>query len=132
PQPATRRVTGRVIDRQAKPLPPSVQILVFARKSGDKSSKTLGEDTPVLAARADNSGYFFGDVPNEPYDSAAAVVSGVDGEIAIKLEEGLIPQRIMLVIDFPEAVDTPVAKPGCDCEIVKMPPRTPIQTDIAN
>ena len=38
----------------------------------------------------------------------------------------------MLVIDFPEAVDTPVAKPGCDCEIVKMPPRTPSQTDIAN
>ncbi len=130
PEAKTRRVKGRVIERNCKPLPSCLQILLFARKRDEGSKETIGDDSPVFVARADSSGYFFGDTPNEKYEKAIAHVAGVADGINVPLEqEGFIPTRVLLVVDLPETGITQATKNGCNCE-GSIVPRTPSHSDI--
>lgn len=122
PQAPTRRITGQVLDRAGKTVPANSQVLLFARRSEGEEV-----DAPVLAARTDRSGNFFGEVPNQWYECAAALVSGVPDEIAIALDEGLIPSPLMLVFEVPERTEPEPKKP---CYAVDPTPRTPSQEDI--
>src|SRR5438445_2485210 len=104
-EPSTRRITGQVIDRQGKPLPSNLQVLLFARKRGDKSTKALGVGSPVLVARADASGCFFGEAQDDEYESAAGFVEGIPDAIPISLENGRLPDRIPLVVELLSSAD---------------------------
>jgi hypothetical protein len=130
PEPLTRRVTGRVIERNGRALPASLQVLIFARAVGSTAPQVVGTDPPVLVARADATGYFFGDAPNTDFGGAAAIVAGVANEIPIALEGSRIPQKIALVIELPAADAPATTKDDCDCEPGAAPPRTPSHEDI--
>ena len=126
----TRRILGRVIERNGRPLPAGLQVLLFARGADrTKNGKKEDELLPVFATKVDGTGYFSGEVPNTEFIEAAAVVAGVPGEIPIRLEESFLPQKIVLVIELPETPAGPVQK-DCAC-VATVPPRTPSQTDIA-
>ncbi|MEQ1761470.1 MAG: hypothetical protein ABL986_24450, partial [Vicinamibacterales bacterium] len=129
-KPKNVRLTGRVIDRGGKPLPPSLQVLIFGTTVVGRAL-TVGKDAPLLAVRTDASGYFFGDAPNETYTAAAAVVSGYEGELAVRLRDGAIDSPVLLVIDASET-PLPIKADDCDCTTGKTPPRTPGHTEIEN
>lgn len=121
-EPVTRRVNGRVLDRNGKAIPAGLQVIVFARKFvGDGE---LSPEMPVLVVRTDGSGYFFGEVPNEHYARVAAVVAGIKTEILITLDDGLIPRSLPLVVDFPANVASD--KKDCGCGTT---PRAPDHAD---
>ncbi len=103
--------------------------MLFACKRGEESTETVGEDSPVFVARADSSGYFFGDAPNVEYDHAVAHVAGVADGINVALEHGFIPARVLLVVDLPETGIAQATKDGCDCE-GSIVPSTPSYSDI--
>jgi hypothetical protein len=94
PEPAaisgtTRRVIGWVVERNGKPLPKVLQVLVYASTKGAATPEGAG--VPVLVGRPDASGYFSGDVPNRDYDDARAYVAGLGAPITIKLEDHRFP-----------------------------------------
>jgi hypothetical protein len=130
-EPTSYRVTGRVIERNGKPLPATLQVLLFARQGADRDDAEAGPP-PVLAARADTSGYFSGVVPADRFDRAAALVSGVADEIPVPLEDRRIPQKILLVCAFPQTADPAAAPQDCNCPDTSTTPRAPSQSDIAN
>ena len=102
-------------------------MLFFAKRN----TKEVGNDTPVLVARADGAGYFFGDAPNEQYESAAALVAGVADEIPVRLDEGVIPARVILAVELPGPNDARSTKGDCECE-GSTTPRSPQHSDIEN
>lgn len=130
PQSPTRRINGVVLDRAGRrTVPANTQVLVFAQKDGAAGAAAAG--TPIFVARTDVSGYFFGDAPNETFARAAALVAGIADEIPITLTAGLIPLKLLLIVDLPEdAEPTPKGK-DCDCERT-VTPRTPSHDDIDN
>jgi hypothetical protein len=129
PTAQTRRIRGRVIERNCKSLPSCLQILLFARKPGEGSRETVGAGLPVFVARSDGSGYFFGDAPNEKYEQAVAHVAGIPEEINVPLADGFIVVPVLLVVDIPETGITDASKDGCNCE-TSIVPRAPSQADI--
>lgn len=132
PRPKTARVTGRVIERNGKPLPAKLQVLIFARRPADAREPKDGNDAPLLVARADASGYFFGDAPNDAFESAAALVSGHEGELPVRLRDGFIESPVLLVIDGSAATEDAHggAANECECGTASTPPRTPGQAEI--
>jgi hypothetical protein len=128
PEAKTRRIKGRVIERDCQSLPSCLQILFFAHKPG-QSTETVGADSPVFVARADSSGYFFGDAPNEQYEKAVAHIAGLTDEINIPLDDGYIAVPVLLVVDLPETGIAQATKEGCNCD-VSLVPRAPSHADI--
>lgn len=124
-----RRVTGNIIERNGRSLGGARQVLIFGSESEKRGPAKV--DVPLLATRADTSGYFAGEVANRAFSAAHALVSGVDGQIPIPLERDRIPARILLVVDIPEKVETPAKTDDCGCHDGAAPPRTPTQADIA-
>lgn len=131
-QPKTRRITGKVIERNGKTLPPNLQVLLFSRKRGEKASKVVGEDVPILVTRADASGYFAGEAPNEEYERVAALVAGIAEEIPVALVKGRLPDPVFLMIQLPDVTVPVPTKGDCHCEDATAPPRTPTHVDIDN
>ena len=129
PEPETRRIRGRVIERNCKPLPSCLQILLFARKLGDGNTEAVGAGSPIFVARADSSGYFFGDGPNEKYEQAIAHVAGFTEEINVSLKDGFIAVPVLLVVDLPETGIALATADGCNCE-GSIVPRAPSHSDI--
>ena len=125
-----RKVTGRIIERNGRSLGGARQVLLFGTDP-DKRDRAGKTEVPLLATRADTSGYFTGEVPNREFGTAFALVSGVDGQIPVPLEKDRIPARILLVVDIPQTVDTPAKTADCGCSEGSAPPRTPTQADIA-
>lgn len=121
----TRRVSGRVLDRNGRSVRGNTQVLLFAHRAGDDGPAT--GNTPVLVARTDGSGYFFGELPNEEYERASALIAGVAGEVPVVLDDGYIPRKLILLIDLPDGADTDAAGGGCG-----VIPRTPSHSDIDN
>ena len=80
-----------------------LQVIVFARKFIEGG--VAPQDMPILVVRTDGSGYFFGEVPNERFEHAAALVAGIKNEIIIALDDGLIPKSIPLVLELPAETD---------------------------
>lgn len=127
PAQEARRIRGRVIERSGQRLPSSVQVLLLARQAGGDDGAS--PPVPVLAARTDGSGYFSGDVPGTTFESVVAVVSGAEGEVPVRLADGLIPLRLPIVIDMPERARGASSK-DCGCRADGVP-RTPSQESIA-
>ncbi|HEV8132328.1 MAG TPA: GH25 family lysozyme [Acidobacteriota bacterium] len=131
-EPKTRRITGKVIERNGRALPPNLQVLLFSRKRGEKASKVVGEDAPILVARADASGYFAGDVPNEEFERVAGLVAGFADEIPVALAKGRLPDPVFLMVQFSDVTLPVPTKDDCHCEDAKAAPRTPTHDDIDN
>jgi hypothetical protein len=87
PQPATRRIRGRVVERNGNSLPASLQVVLFVRHSNEDEEDARANSQPVLATKADRFGYFSGEVPNQRITAASAVISGVRDEVPINLED---------------------------------------------
>ncbi|MGC4028561.1 MAG: hypothetical protein QM696_06805 [Steroidobacteraceae bacterium] len=122
------RLTGRVIDSRGGTLPANLQVLLFARRADDKDD---GSRMPILVARTDASGYFFGDAPNDNFETAAALVAGHEGELPVRVRDGAIESPVLLVVDAVASAGEPdKADDGCDCHGAKIPPRTPGQSEI--
>ncbi len=124
----TRRIMGGVFERNGGTIPSGLQVMIFAQRRDDEGIETLSE-SPILVAHTDSTGYFFGEAPNEQFESAAALVAGFPAELAIMLEDGLLPSRIPLVVDFPETWGL-LKTEDCNCDTPI--PRAPTQADIAN
>jgi hypothetical protein len=67
-----------------------------------------------MVARVERSGAFFGELPNETYDEATAVVPGVADAIAVPLEDGRISSSLLLPVEIDDSVEL-VAKDDCGC-----------------
>ena len=130
PPPPTRRVTGWVRERSGNPLPVNIQVMLFGRKLGDNRKTPGDRDLLVLDARTDKSGNFFGNAKNESYQSVAAMVGGVPGEIPIGLDDdGRVPDTIPLIVTLPEVKAAPPKDGDCECE-TPATPRAPTHADI--
>ena len=114
-------VSGQVIDPTGKALAPGVQLTLVARTDGGDAPWQ-----PVLVAKVDPSGKFFGDVPNREYADAAAIVPGTDERIPVPLEGGRIAARMLLAAEFSGEDAAP------DGARSVVPPRSPTQSDIAS
>ena len=125
----TRRIKGRVIERNCRPLPSCLQVLLFAQKSGQNGTENGTSHSPIFVTRVDSSGYFFGDVPNQIYESAFAEIAGIEDQFHIALEDGYVPTRVLLVIDLTENGLTLATNNSCGCE-GSIVPRTPTFSDI--
>jgi hypothetical protein len=126
--PPVLHVTGRLVDTACKPVPSCLQVTVFGRPVTNGGG--AGDPVPIMAARADRSGAFFGDVANQQYAEVSAVVSGGNAPIPVALEDGRIPARMMLVTEFPAS--DPGAPAADECRCRDTPPRTPTQADIVD
>jgi hypothetical protein len=121
----TRRVKGRVIERNGKQLPATFQVLLLAGKRGGAKGDPL---VPILAAKADSSGYFSGEVPNSKYDTVVALVAGIPGETPVQLDNSVVPSQLPIVVDMPSTLGS--APSDCNCSTAV--PRTPSQQDISD
>lgn len=128
-QPPVVHVNGQLVDPTGKPVPCGMQVTVVARPTQSGGVDGAGKPVPVMAARADRLGAFFGDVANEEYAEAAAIVSGAKDPIPVALQDGRMPSRLLLAADFPEAPVQGVVVDDCGCHDV--PPRNATQADIA-
>ncbi len=127
----TRRIQGRIIERRGRALPSSLQVLLLAREEGVAEEVPL---EPILVSRADASGYFSGSVRNRAYSTVVAVVSGVEGDIPVRLDDSLVPSRVPVVIglnDMPGPTNGSTSD-DCDCHNGMTTPRTPTQENIAD
>src|SRR5262249_9070790 len=61
----TVRIRGRVIERNGKQLPPSLQVLLLGHEQETGDADSL---MPILVAKADSSGYFSGAMKNLRFD----------------------------------------------------------------
>jgi hypothetical protein len=127
PKETTRRISGRVLDRKGKSVPANAQVLLFARKSSDGEEDASG--MPVMVARTDGSGYFFGEAPNDEFEKAAALIAGIPTEVAITLDSGYIPKKLILLVDLPESAAAGSDVTTCGGGVT---PRTPSHADIEN
>ncbi len=121
----TRRITGRVFNRTGSPIPANSPVMLFAREHGDHGADGTG--VPVLVARTDGSGYFFGEAPNHAYEAVVAVVTGMSSTIT--LDEGCIPEKLIIIVDVPRDTEGGPKAKGCGCGVI---PRTPSHADIEN
>jgi hypothetical protein len=128
-QPPVVHVNGQLIDPDGKPVPCGMQVTVVARPAQSGGVDGAGEPRPIMAARADRLGAFFGDVANDEYAEAAAIVSGAKEPIPVALQDGRMPSRLLLAADFPDAPAQGVVVDDCGCHDV--PPRNATQADIA-
>src|SRR5262249_9686940 len=123
----TRKTQGRVIERNGKALPSSLQVLLMGHGKDD-----LKKNLPalILVARADSSGYFGGEVPTSKFDLVVAIVSGIPGESPVRLEDSLLPKNIPVVVELPDPPLGPTPK-DCECSTTTVP-STPTQSTIAD
>ena len=126
PEVSTRRISGRVFDPMGRPVPPRTQVSLFARAAGASTDESA---TPILVTRTDSSGYFFGDAPNKTFERASVLVAGIAGEIPITLSGELIPEKLLVRVDVPDAM---AAAPKEDCCGKGDVPRAPSHEDIEN
>ena len=126
-KPSMRRVGGRIVNLGGKPLPSGLQVVVMARRAGADST----EPQAVAVARADRTGVFFVDVPNEEYDEATAVVAGVEETgIPVPVEDGRIASSVLLPVTVDDSVE--IAEPDdCGCGEGTVP-RMATHADIAH
>lgn len=120
-EPTERRVRGRIVDRSGKSVRDGLQVILLGIK--DDAGNT---EIPVLIARTDATGAFGGMATTDVFASAAGLVAGVSGRLAIALDAGQIPAEVILLVDLPEEA---VAVSDCDCG-GKSTPRNPTHGDI--
>ena len=66
------------------------------------------------------------------FESVAALVAGVKDEIPVRLDNGLIPPCLVLVVEMDEKVSNRPRMNDCNCHDSNGVPRTPTQSDIDN
>ena len=123
-EPTERRVRGRVVDRSGKGMLSGIQVIVVGILDDANQS-----EMPQLVTRADATGAFGGMVPIRTFASAYALVDGLGLHIPVILENGYIPQEIILLVDLPAEATRDGGDCGCGG---KDTPRTPTQGDIDN
>ncbi len=127
-KPARIRVNGRVIDRNGRSIKAGTQVILVARKT--KTDAEDGLPIPVLVARTDSAGYFFGEVPYVEYADAIAQMAGIKEDLVVKLEDGHLPARLILVVEASQLADA--GSENDDCGSKGVLPYTPSQEDIDN
>ena len=111
---AIARFTGRVIDARGEPQRAGLLVVLWGLAPGAALAR------PVAVADTVAGGYFAGEWPSDTLTQAFARVAGSD-PVAVPLEGGRLPRRIVLVIDhLPETDPT-----GAD------PPRAPSAEELA-
>ena len=123
PAPAIRRIQGRVIDLAGAASTAGLNLVVYGvRKDGGEASA----EAALFTAVTDGSGYFFGECAREKLARAHAVIAGVPAPVEVTLYEDEIPDRVIVVVEFP--ADAPPAATK-DASPV---PRAPSQDDVVN
>ena len=81
----------------------------------------------MLVVRTDGSGYFFGEVPNERFEHAAALVAGIkNGDRSLRSKTGSSLKALPLVLELPAETDAEKKAKDCGCSST---PRTPGHAD---
>jgi hypothetical protein len=124
------RVSGRVFDPRGIPLPAGLQVVILARRAGSRADSASEHGVPVLVASLDRSGAFFGDVPNEEFVEAMAIVPGAAEPIPVPLENGRIAPKLLLKAEIDHPAGERQHPEPCDCGDGTVP-RLPTQEDLA-
>lgn len=92
------KLTGRVFDREGGQPFAGLQVIVWAKHENEEQFR------PVAVAFTDNSGYFTTELPREKFAEAYGQISQVpDEKIPIRLEDGALPERLILVVPLAQA-----------------------------
>ena len=124
------RVGGRVFDSRGMPLPAGLQVVILARRAGSSADDGPEHGVPVLVASVDRSGAFFGDVPNEKFVEAVAIVPGAAEPIPVPLDNGRIASRLLIQTEIERPAGESAHPEPCDC-VDGAVPRLPTQEDLA-
>lgn len=111
---ATARFSGRVIDVRGNPHRAGVFIVLWGKLPGTKDAR------PIAVAETVSGGYFAGEWPADMLVQAFAKIAG-GGPLAVPLDGGRLPRRIVLVVD--QLPETNASNDG--------PPRAPSAEDLA-
>jgi hypothetical protein len=104
------KLTGRVFDEEGCHSAAGLQVMIWARPSGGDNAFNV-----IMVACTDSNGYFTGDAPREKYEDAYGQISQApDTEVRICLQDGLLPDHVILVVPLSGAEVTTGAD-GCRC-----------------
>lgn len=117
------KLSGRVLDAAGKQQVVNKQVLLYGRLAGAEPE----DFTLLLASRTDKQGYFSGKFSGGQYEEAYGAVSiGANEKVPIRLENGALPEKVVLVIAVPESE----SEGNCGCKAVV--PRCPDSEDLVN
>lgn len=122
------RIRGRVIDEGGKQVPAGIQVVLWGASVAEPEEKDF---RALIVAQTDARGHFTGPYPTESFTEAHADVAVGDEpqSVSIHLEEGHLPESVILVIDLPEAVFE--EEDDCGCKGKADPPRSPDAAELA-
>ncbi|MBX3636190.1 MAG: hypothetical protein KF683_12540 [Rubrivivax sp.] len=121
-----RRLQARVVDSKGEPIVSRLQVVLFARAAEAHPSDP---EQTILATSTDKAGYFFGHVPGTPFAVVEASVAGVGQRLPLRLENGFIAPKQILVADLAGEI-TSGGEHGCACNDQTSPPRMAGHEDI--
>ncbi len=107
------KLKGRVIAQEGAFNTCGLQVLIWARADGEETYRV------VFSAVTTEGGYFTGEAPRERYEEAYAQVAEVPKHtVPLRLEDGFLPERVIVVIPITEAeYDLQKRKNGCTSEV---------------
>ncbi|MQA95351.1 MAG: hypothetical protein GEV11_12135 [Streptosporangiales bacterium] len=103
------RLAGRVIDDVGREVAPGLPVLLWGVPQAEGAEP---EPRPVVLSRTQAGGYFGGTWVPEPLTSAFGTVAG-GPPIPVRLEDGRLPTRVVLVTRLSEA---DIEDADCACE----------------
>ena len=94
------KVSGRVLDAAGKVQVADTQVILWARLENAPAN----EFRTVVAAKTDEQGYFFGEYATDKafVEAYGEVAVGDVDRVPVRVEDGLLPQNVVLVIEVPE------------------------------
>ena len=95
-----KKVSGKIIDLSGERKACGLEVIIMVTDDA-ANAFDVASYQPVLSARTDSNGYFFGKVENRTVARAFGVIAGADSEATeIQLEDGKLPGNILLVTDL--------------------------------
>ena len=123
----TPKLAGRVVDKAARHKASNLQVVLYGAPKPPTATAPQLPPRPLLVAKTDANGYFFGDYPQGKFNQAYGIVGIGSGQKApISLTGDAFPREVILVVDVP----APAAHDDCTCH--DDVPRAPSPQDLVN
>jgi len=123
----TPKLAGRVVDKAARHKASNLQVVLYGAPKPPTPTAPQLPPRPLLVAKTDANGYFFGDYPQGKFNQAYGIVGIGSGQKApISLTGDAFPREVILVVDVP----APAAHDDCTCH--DDVPRAPSPQDLVN
>lgn len=122
-----RRLQARVVNSKGEPIASRLQVVLFARAA---DAHAYDPEQTILATSTDKAGYFFGQVPGTTFAAVEASIGGVGQRLPLRLENGFIAPRQILVTEIPGEIASGDGQHDCACTDQAAPPRMASHEDI--